>query len=57
MDASGAGGGGAAPDALVRAGAVAVLARGRVDAGGAIGRRAAPFAVLFVVAMLVLPRW
>ena len=32
VDAAGAVGGGAAPDALVGAGAVAVLARGRVDA-------------------------
>ena len=56
VDASGAGGGGAAPDALVGAGAVAVLARRRVDAGGAVVRRAAPFAVLLVVAVLVLPR-
>ena len=31
VDAAGAVGGGAAPDALVGAGAVAVLARGRVD--------------------------
>ena len=32
VDAAGTVGGGAAPDALVAAGTVAVLARGRVDA-------------------------
>lgn len=56
VDAAGAGGRRAAPDALVRAGPVAVLARRRVDAPRPVGRRAAPFAVLLVVAMLVLPR-
>ena len=49
-------GGGAAPDALVAAGAVTVLARGGMDASGTITRRAAPLAVLLVVAMFVLPR-
>jgi hypothetical protein len=39
--AAGAVGGGAAPDALVAAGAVAVLARGGVDASGAIARASA----------------
>ena len=57
VDAGGAVGCGAAPDALVGAGAVAVLARGRVDACGAVARRAAPFTVLLVVAMLMFPRW
>ena len=41
VDAAGAVGGGTAPDALVGAGAVAVLARGRVDAPRAIARAAA----------------
>ena len=54
--AAGAVGGGAAPDALVAAGAVAVLARGGRDAAGAVARRAAPLAVLLVVAMFVFPR-
>ena len=57
MDAAGAVGGGAAPDALVGAGAMAVLASRRVDASGTVARRSAPFAVLLVVAVLVLPRW
>ena len=39
--AAGTVGGGAAPDALVAAGAVAVLARGRVYAARAVARRAA----------------
>ena len=56
VDATGAVGGGATPDALVAPGAVAVLARGGVDAPRTIARRAAPFAVLLVVAVLVLPR-
>ncbi len=56
VNAAGAIRGGAAPDALVGAGAVAVLSRGRVDATGTVARRAAPFAVLLVVAMLVLLR-
>ena len=38
VDAAGAVGGGAAPDALVAAGAVAVLARGGVDASRAVAR-------------------
>ena len=41
VDATGAVGGGAAPDALVAARAVAVLARGRVDATRAVARRSA----------------
>ena len=56
VDAAGAVGGGTAPDALVGARAVAVLARGRVEASGAIRRRAAPFAVLLVVMVFMLPR-
>ena len=52
--AAGAVGGGAAPDALVAAGTVAVLLRGRMVAARAVARRAAPFAMLLVVAMLVL---
>ena len=56
MDAAEAGGSGSTPDALVGAGAVAMLARGRVDTAQAIARRAAPFAVLLVIAVLVLPR-
>ena len=56
VDAAGAGRGRAAPDALVRARAVAVLARRGVNAPRTIGRRAAPLAVLLVVTMLVLPR-
>ena len=56
VDATGAVGGGAAPDALVAARAVAVLARGGVDAPRAIARRAAPLAVLLVVAVFMLPR-
>ena len=56
VDAAGAVGGGAAPDALVAARTMAVLARGRVDASGTVARRSAPFAVLLVVAMLMLPR-
>ena len=52
--AAGAVGGGAAPDALVAAWAVAVLLRGRMVAARAVARRAAPFAMLLVVAMLVL---
>ena len=56
MEASGAVSGGTAPDALVAAGAVAVLARRGVDATRAVARRAAPFAVLLVVAVFMLPR-
>ena len=51
-----AGRGRAAPDALVRARAVAVLARRGMGAPEAIGRRAAPLAVLLVVTVLVLLR-
>ena len=54
--AAGAVGGGAAPDALVAAGAVAVLLRGGVVAARTIARRSAPFAVFLVIAVLVLPR-
>ena len=54
--AAGAVGYRAAPDALVAAGAVAMLFRGRMIAARAVGRRAAPFAMLLVVAMLVLLR-
>ena len=36
VDAAGAGGGGTAPDALVAAGAVAVLLRGRMVAARAV---------------------
>ena len=50
---TGAVGGGATPDALVAAGAVAVLLRGRMVATRAVARRAAVFAMLFIVAMLV----
>ena len=56
VDAAGAVGSGAAPDTLVGTGAVAVLARGRVDASGTVARRSAPFAVLLVIAMFMLPR-
>ena len=56
VDAAGAGRGRATPDALVRARAVAVLARRGVNAPRTVGRRAAPLAVLLVVTMLVLPR-
>lgn len=56
VDAAGAVGRRAAPDALVRAGAVTVLARRRMDASRPVGRRAAPFAALLVIAMLVFPR-
>ena len=56
MDAAGAVRGRAAPDALVRARAVAVLARGGMDTPRTVGRRATPLAVLLIVTMLVLPR-
>ena len=56
VDAAGAVGCRAAPDALVRAGAMTVLACRGMDTSRPIGRRAAPFAVLLVIAMLVLPR-
>ena len=56
VDAAVAVGGGAAPDALVGAGSMAVLASRRVDASGTVARRSAPFAVLLVIAMFVLPR-
>lgn len=56
VDAAGAVGCRSAPDALVRAGAVTVLARRGMDASRPVGRRAAPFTVLLVIAMLVLPR-
>ena len=52
--AAGAVGGGAAPDALVAAGAVAVLFRGGIVAARAVARRTAPFAVFLVVAVLML---
>ena len=54
VNAAGASGSGAAPNALVGAGAMAVLARGRMDAARAIRRRAAPLAVLLVVTVFVL---
>ena len=54
--AAGAVGGGAAPDALVGAGAVAVLFRRRVVAARAVARRTAPFTVLFVIAVFMFPR-
>ena len=56
VDAAGAGRGRAAPDAFVRARAVAVLARGGMDTPRTVGRRAAPLTVLLIVTMLVLPR-
>ena len=56
MDAAASIGGAAAPDALVRAWAVAVLARGAVDAAGAVARRAAPLAMFLVIAVLVFAR-
>ena len=56
VDAAGAVGGGTAPDALVAAGAVAVLLRGGVVAARTIARRSAPFAVLLVIAVFMLPR-
>ena len=56
VDAAGAGRGRATPDALVRARAVAVLARRGMDAARTVRRRTAPLAVLLVVTMLVLPR-
>ena len=46
----------AAPDALVRARAMAVLACRRMNAPQTVGRRATPLAVLLIVTMLVLPR-
>ena len=52
--ATGAGGGGAAPDAFVAAGTMAMLLRGRMVAARAVARRAAPLTVLLVVTMLVL---
>ena len=51
--APGAGGGGAAPDALAAAVPVAVEAVRPVLAAVAVGRAAAPFAVLLVVDVLV----
>ena len=56
VDAAGAIRGRTAPNALVRAGAMTVLARGRMDATRPVGRRTAPLAVLLVVTMLVLLR-
>ena len=56
VDAAGAVRGRTAPDALVRAGAVAMLARRGMDTARAVGRRAAPLAVLFVVTVLMLAR-
>ena len=56
VEASGAVSGGTAPDALVAARAVTMLACGRVEASGAVRRRTAPFAVLLVVAVFMLPR-
>ena len=47
----------AAPNALVRAGAVAVYLVGRVYAAMAVACATAPLAVLFVVAMLVNLVW
>ena len=56
VEAAGAVGGRAAPDALVRAGSMPMLARGRMEAARAVGRRTAPLAVLLVVPMLMLAR-
>ena len=56
VDAAGAARSRAAPDALVRAGSVTVLARRGMNATRTITRRAAPFAVLLIVTMLVLLR-
>ena len=56
VDAAGAIGGRAAPDALVAAGAVAVLARWRVNAPRAVTLRTTPLAVLLVVTVLMLSR-
>ena len=56
VDAAGAVRGRAAPDALVRAGAVAMLPRRAMDAARTVGRRTAPLAVLLVVTMFVLLR-
>ena len=47
----------AAPNALVRAGAVSVYLVGRVYAAMAVACATAPLAVLFVVAMLVNLVW
>ena len=56
VDATGAVRGRAAPDALVRARAVAVLALRGMDAPRAVGQRTAPLAVLLVITMFVLAR-
>ena len=56
VDAAGAVGGRAAPNALVRAGAMPMLARRRMKAAQTVGRRTAPLAVFLVVSMLMLAR-
>ncbi len=56
MDATGTVGGGTAPDALVRTGAVAMLAGWRVDAARTVGGRTTPLAMLLIVTMLVFLR-
>ena len=56
VDAAGAVGRRTAPDALVAAGAVAMLTRWGMDTTRAITRRTAPFAVLLVVAVFMLSR-
>ena len=56
VDTARAVGGGTAPDALIGAGTVAVLARWGVDASRAVARRTAPFAMLLVIAMFVFAR-
>ena len=55
MYAGSAVGGGAAPNALVGARAVSVLAGRGVYTTGTITGRAAPFAVFLIVTVLVLP--
>ena len=57
VDTTGTVGCGAAPDALVAAGAMAVLARGAMEAPRTVAWRATPFAVLLVIAVFMLPRW
>ena len=57
VDAARAIGGRAAPNALVSAGAVAVLTRGRMDTTRAIRPGATPFTPRLVVAMLVFASW
>ena len=54
VEAAGAVGRGTAPDALVRARPVTVLARGGMEASGTVACRAAPFAALLVFPVFML---